>query len=327
MVVPRAVAAGRHLVVVEQTDHHGVGKLVLARETGYPTDLSRLNTHLAEVEPARTVAIRHPGPHGEPLTSWLFLPPAGGEAHRFPLIVIPYPGMVFGDTSPAWQEPNQPLNNISAQVLTGRGYAVLLPSLPRPREPGRAAAGLADQVLEIVDRVTARDDIDGTRLALWGHSFGGYAAGVIATQTDRFRSIIASAGLFDLTSAYGTFLPPRRVHPEDGLSINTMTGWAENGQPRLGAAPWIASQTYVANSPIFAAGRIRTPMLLLQGDQDIASLAQAEEMFSALYRQNKDAILVSYWGEGHVVASPANLRDLYARVFRWLDDQPPGPGR
>jgi dipeptidyl aminopeptidase/acylaminoacyl peptidase len=135
-----------------------------------------------------------------------------------------------------------------------------------------------------------------------------------------------------LISTYGTFLPPRRVHPEDGLSINTMAGWAESGQPRLGGAPWMAPQTYVANSPIFAAGRINTPMLLLQGDQDIASLTQAEEMFSALYRQNKDAILVSYWGEGHVVASPANLRDLYARVFQWLDDtldqpakpEPPG---
>ena len=43
-------------------------------------------------------------------------------------------------------------------------------------------------------------------------------------------------------------------------------------------------------------------------------------MFTALKRQNKRAEFVRYWGEGHTLNSPANIRDLWARVFAWFDD-------
>lgn len=43
-------------------------------------------------------------------------------------------------------------------------------------------------------------------------------------------------------------------------------------------------------------------------------------MFSALYRLGGRARLVTYWGEEHSFWSPANIRDLYAQVFEWLDE-------
>ena len=49
-------------------------------------------------------------------------------------------------------------------------------------------------------------------------------------------------------------------------------------------------------------------------------------MFSGLLRQNKDAELVIYWGEGHIIRSPGNLRDLYARGLAWLDAYLAVPG-
>jgi len=42
-------------------------------------------------------------------------------------------------------------------------------------------------------------------------------------------------------------------------------------------------------------------------------------MFTALYRLNKDAVLVRYWGEGHVLTSPANIQDYWHRIFDWYD--------
>ena len=308
------IARTRHAIVAEATAPTGQGAVLVCAKHGACRAVTTINERLASVAPARTVAI----PAADGTISWLFLP-AARTARPWPLVVIPYPGNVFGARPPAGQAAGQPLDSISAQVLVGHGYAVLLPSLPRPHRPGESATGLAAQLLGIVDSVVTRPDIDSGRLALWGHSFGGYAAAVIATQTTRFQAVVASGGLYDLISAYGGFLPAARLHPEDGLSINTMTGWAENGQPYLGGPPWQWPARYVAASPVFSADRIRTPLLLLHGDQDIAGLSQAEELFSALYRQNKDAVLVSYWGEGHVVSSPANLRDLYARVFAWLD--------
>ncbi len=314
----RAASAQGRLAIIEQEDSQGVGTLLLLRAGRAPVPLALINQHLSQVTPSIPVAIHHRSAEGMPLTSWLYLPAPGIGHAPYPLIVIPYPGQVFGTSPPSYQRPSAGLVNISAQVLAGQGYAVLLPSLPSPAS-GPGATDLAHHLDEVLDQVTPRADIDSRRMALWGHSFGGYAAAMLATRTPRFRSIIASAGLYDLVSAYGTFLPNTRLHPEDGLGIDAMTGWSEQGQARLGGAPWQVPATYVANSPIFAADRIQAPVLLLQGDQDIASLTQAQELFSALYRQNKDAMLVSYWGEGHVVESPANLRDLYTRVFTWLD--------
>ncbi|WP_371129853.1 prolyl oligopeptidase family serine peptidase [Phenylobacterium sp.] len=52
-------------------------------------------------------------------------------------------------------------------------------------------------------------------------------------------------------------------------------------------------------------------------------------MFSALYRTNKDAELITVFGEGHIVSSPANLREVYRLALDWLlrvlraDDLPP----
>jgi dipeptidyl aminopeptidase/acylaminoacyl peptidase len=94
----------------------------------------------------------------------------------------------------------------------------------------------------------------------------------------------------------------------------------ESGQGRMGVPPWADPARYARNSPLLQADAITTPLLLAHGDQDGAvPLTQSEAMFSALYRQNKDALLVTYWGEGHYISSPGNVRDLYARVREFLD--------
>jgi dipeptidyl aminopeptidase/acylaminoacyl peptidase len=183
-------------------------------------------------------------------------------------------------------------------------------------------------VLAVVDAAVAREPrLDRSRLVLWGHSFGGYGAMAAATQTDRFAAIIAAAGISDLASAWGEFWPRARVAPEDGLALRARAGWAEQGQGQMGASPWSAPDRYIRNSPLFAADRIVTPLLLIHGDADVVPISQAELMFSALSRQNRDVRLVTYWGEGHLVTSPANVRDLYTQIFSFLDRVlPPAAG-
>jgi dipeptidyl aminopeptidase/acylaminoacyl peptidase len=48
-------------------------------------------------------------------------------------------------------------------------------------------------------------------------------------------------------------------------------------------------------------------------------MEQAEQFFTALYRLGKQATFVRYWGEGHLISSPANVRDMWHRIFQWLD--------
>jgi dipeptidyl aminopeptidase/acylaminoacyl peptidase len=116
------------------------------------------------------------------------------------------------------------------------------------------------------------------------------------------------------------------------VPINALAGWAESGQGAIGASLPARPEAYVENSPIYLADRIRTPVLLIEGDLDPAG---GDVLFGALYRLGREADLVTYAGEGHVFVSPANLRDLHARILAWLDrylgpaelgDAPRAPG-
>jgi dipeptidyl aminopeptidase/acylaminoacyl peptidase len=40
----------------------------------------------------------------------------------------------------------------------------------------------------------------------------------------------------------------------------------------------------------------------------------------SLYRQNKRAEFLRYWGEGHVLEGPANIRDMWQRIYAWFDE-------
>jgi len=159
---------------------------------------------------------------------------------------------------------------------------------------------------------------DPDRLGLMGHSYGGYGTYALITQTQRFRAAVALAGIADLVSLYGQFDARLRydAYPYEFLLI----GLAEAGQLRMGAPPWQDAERYVRNSPLFAAGDVQTPLLIIQGDMDYVPLQQGEQFFSALYRQGKRARFVRYWGEGHVLQSPANIQDMWQRIFSWFDE-------
>jgi len=53
---------------------------------------------------------------------------------------------------------------------------------------------------------------------------------------------------------------------------------------------------------------------------DQIPIAQSEAMYSALFRQGKDAEFVTYWGALHSVTSPGDVRNVYARIFQFLDE-------
>jgi dipeptidyl aminopeptidase/acylaminoacyl peptidase len=85
----------------------------------------------------------------------------------------------------------------------------------------------------------------------------------------------------------------------------------------MGSPPWKDMGRYILNSPIFQVDRVHTPLLIVQGDLDYVALQQGEELFNSLYRQGKLARFVRYWGEGHSPSSPANIRDMWQRIFEW----------
>lgn len=307
--------------VMLRTIGGGQGDLVWKGD-GRTVTLATVNARFADIDLPRAVAVPHAGANGEALTSWVLLPATSIDpGHPPPLIVAPYLGYTYAG-SPVDMllhgGPGEP-----EALLAAHGYAVLIPSLTTKHDGDGPADGLAARILDIVDTAARQPGLTGafdpTRLGIWGHSFGGYSTLAVITQTDRFGAAIAEASTSDLFSIHGTFSPGRRVNPDEGVSTPWTAGWAESLQGDMRRPPFLDPDRYVRNSPAFHAGRVQTPLMLVHGDLDNMSIGQAEEMFSALYRQNKDALLVTYWGEQHAYASPGNLRDLSRRIFDWFD--------
>jgi len=317
----RVVAASSEAALV--LERAGVVETLRLRTPGGVYDLDRVNAHLTDVALARPVPVDHPDAFGRPTRSWLFLPPGEETEPGRGLVVQVYPGSV--DTG-GWSGPQTLTYGLRAAVMAGAGYAVLTPSIPID-EPGttdidfyvRSVDTAVDAALAAYPRLS-RD-----RIAIQGHSFGGYVALAIATRSSRYRSYVASSGMSDWFGQWGEFIPATRLMPEDGFLMINQQGYVEVGQGALGARPWEAPQVYLDHSPYLAADRITAPVLLVTTDRDFIPMSQSERMFSALYRQGGTSRLVTYWGEHHHLLSPANLRDLYRQVFDWLDRTLPPP--
>jgi dipeptidyl aminopeptidase/acylaminoacyl peptidase len=311
-------------LVFEARPPTGVGTIGLLDDHGRRRDLVTVNADLATVEtgPVRFVETR--AANGQMMKSWVLLPPTWRPGDKPPLVVVPYPGS--SPQSFPWRFTIKSNNlNPSPSLLAALGYAVLAPALPRDRGRGEPGSGLADEILSVVDAVVAQGLADPDRLALWGHSFGGYAALVTATQTHRFKAIVAQAGSSDYVSTWASTEPYVLTATEDGGPTPNYLGYNETGQGGMKGPPWRETERYLRNSPLMQADKITTPMMLIYGEQDFVPLSQGQAMFNALYRQDKDATLVTMFGEAHLPASPANIRAIYAEVLPWLADRLAAP--
>jgi dipeptidyl aminopeptidase/acylaminoacyl peptidase len=179
---------------------------------------------------------------------------------------------------------------------------------------------LQDGVLPAIQKIIDLGIADSDRIGVMGASYGGYSTYGLISSTDRFKVAISLAGISDLTSLYGSFVPDRSYTPALGDNVAQVMYSFELGQFRMGSPPWTDPGRFYRNSPISYVERVHTPVMIIQGDMDPLTLGQGEEFFAALYRQNKRAAWVRYWGENHGIESPANILDMWNRMFAWLDE-------
>ena len=144
--------------------------------------------------------------------------------------------------------------------------------------------------------------LDSTRLAAAGASYGGYMANWLATHTNRFKTIISHAGVFDLAAAYNMDLPRFLEFEMNGL-------------------PW-SSESFRKWSPATYAqmlGSYKTPMLITAGEKDFrVPYMQSVELFASLQRQAVPSKLVVFPDEGHWILKPRDARLWYTTFLDWL---------
>lgn len=311
----------QHTVVFKATEDHGVFAWATNLSTGRTTRLAAINEHLADVAPAKKMLIEYRGVDGDILKGVVLLPFNYEEGQRYPVLTWVYAGTVFGDIGKQTLLTSKfSDNSLNMLPLLAHGYVVLLPSMPLAAEgkPSDPMIDLPKGVIAAVDRLIDLGIADPERLAVGGHSYGGYSTYCIVTQTNRFKAAISAAGVSNLVSAFGTFDARFRYDDRANEGVSQMR-WAEGGQGRMGTPPYEDIWRYVRNSPVNYVDRVQTPLLIIQGDIDFVPISQGEEFFSGLHRQGKKARFLRYWGEGHSVESPANIRNMWQEIFSWLD--------
>jgi dipeptidyl aminopeptidase/acylaminoacyl peptidase len=282
--------------------------------------------------------IRYRDSAGQMLGADLTLPSNYIKGRRYPMVVVVYPGQLYQapdlddscflcETQATTERTLGDLDIYNWQILASRGYLVLIPSMPLPQRKGSTSPSLSrdepgdhllDGVMPAIDKAIELGYADPDRLAIMGHSYGGFATYSILTQTTRFKAAVSLAGISDFVSFYGVFIPSGR-YSDDPLDLFQMS-WTEFGQAGLGTPPWSNPEVYVRNSPLFNVEKIGTPLMIVQGDMDSVPIEQGEEMFSAMLRLNKKCRFVRYWTQGHEVQRPSQVKDMWRRMIAWLDE-------
>jgi dipeptidyl aminopeptidase/acylaminoacyl peptidase len=286
------------------------GELVAFRpEERSSQELCDLNPSLEAERLGRSREIHWRGLDGEQLHGALLLPAGYHEGTRYPLVVEVYGGLLGSEYLNRFGFEGCAV--INAQLLATRGYAVLCPDAPL--HVGSPREDLAKTVLPGVNKVVEMGIADPKRLAVVGHSYGGYSVLSLITETPMFKAAAASGGFGDLASDYGAF-------DKDGTSFGVAS--AESGQLRMGGTPWDFRSRYIENSPFFFLDRVSTPLLLLHGADDATAPAfLSDQIFVGLRRLGKTVVYAKYEGESHspLYWSPDNRRDYFDRVLGWLD--------
>lgn len=295
------------------------GELIVLRESaqqppdlwtapisGAPRRITRVNRELDRFALGGVRLIDWTGRGGQKLQGALLLPPDYRSDRRYPLVV-----RVYGNSRLSNQINQYGLWGTGpddCQLLATRGFAVLLPDAPLGR--GRLVQDLAGTVLPGIDRAIELGVVDPQRIGIAGHSYGGYSTLALLTQDQRFKAAVITGGFGDLMANYGHMR-------EDGADSTDY--W----ERILGATPWKAPELFLQNSPLYALDRVRTPLLMIHGANDVSTpAADIQKVFVGLRRLGQKVEYAAYLGEGHVPArwNLAHQRDSCERMLRWFTE-------
>jgi dipeptidyl aminopeptidase/acylaminoacyl peptidase len=170
-----------------------------------------------------------------------------------------------------------------SNALAGQGYIVLATTyrgMDFFTDDADARAGL--------DYLTALPDVNPERLGIVGHSRGGMTALRTAAQDERVRSVVALAPPTDF---------PSYIRAMELLSPMRYTGMIG----AMGGTPEAQPERYRQISAINYADRIRVPVLLVCGNQDLhAPLDHSKWMHDAILKAgNPNCRLETLDGVGH----------------------------
>lgn len=208
-----------------------------------------------------------------------------------------------------YKAPAPSASTVNIPYFISNDYLVFDPNIYyKDGEPGNSAY---NSVVSAAKFLSKMPWVDSTRMGLQGQSWGGYQVAYLVTRTNIFKAAWAGAPVANMTSAYGGI--------RWGSGLNRQFQY-EHTQSRIGATLWQRQDLYLKNSPLFAADKVNTPLVIMHNDADGAvPWYQGIEYFTALRRLNKKVWLLQYNGEDHNLVERRNRKDLSVRLGQFFD--------
>ena len=244
---------------------------------------------------------------GEQIHSWVIYPPGFDASKKYPMLT-------YCQGGPQGQIGQWFSYRWNFHLMAAQGYVVLavnrrgLPGFGRKWNDdisGDWGGQAMRDILSATDDMITEPYVDPERVGAIGASFGGYTVyWLMGNSADRFCTMIAHCGVFNLESMYGS--------TEELFFVN----WD------LGGPYWKSSaiqRDYDRFSPHRFVRGWRTPLLVIHGEKDFrVPVTQGMEAFTAAQVEGVPSRFLYFPNEGHWVLGPQNGVLWHRVFFEWL---------
>jgi dipeptidyl aminopeptidase/acylaminoacyl peptidase len=240
-----------------------------------------------------------------PIDAWAALPPGFDAAKKYPLILE-----IHGGPYAAYG----PVFSTDVQLYAAGGYVVLYVNPRGSTSYGQEFANFIhhrypsedfDDLMSAVDAAIAQGYVDPKQLFVTGGSGGGVLTAWIVGHTDRFRAAATQKPVINwastvLTTDVPTYMPKY---------------WFEK-------LPWEDPESYWKFSPLSLVGSVKTPTLVVVGDQDFRTpVSDSEQYYQALQLKGVPTGLVKVPGASHggLTARPSQSAAKASAILAWFE--------
>ena len=238
------------------------------------------------------------------IQGWLVKPPNFDPSKKYPLILEIHGG---------------PFSNYGfrfsaeIQLFASKGYMVLYTNPRGSTSYGKEFANLIhhnypnqdyDDLMSGVDHILKRSYIDEENLFVTGGSGGGVLTAWIIGKTTRFKAAVVAKPVINWYSF---------VLYADNINIYYKYWFP--------GAPWDNLEHYIKRSPISYVANVKTPTMLLTGEQDFRTpIAESEQFYAGLKLNKVESMLVRIPGASHgIAARPSNLITKVNAITAWFE--------
>lgn len=250
---------------------------------------------------------------GDTLDGHIYYPPDFDPAKKYPVIVYYYGGTNPIDRSFRGRYPKN--------YFAAHGYLVyvIIPSGATgygqefsARHVNNWGKTVADEIINGTKHFYRNHPYaDSTAIGCIGASYGGFITMLLTTRTDIFAAAIAHAGISSISSYWG-----------EGY-----WGYLYSSTATADQFPWNSPEIYIDQSPLFAADKINTPLLLLHGGSDTnVPPGESIQLYTALKILGKTVEYVEIEGQDHHILDYKKRQLWQKSIMAWFDrflkDQP-----